>query len=374
MKLLHLADLHIGRRLNGLSLMEDQQVVIRQILEMARDCDAVLLCGDLFDKAQPSAECIRRLSDLLVSLSRLHKPVLAVSGNHDSPEQVAYCRELLEPSGVYIAPAYQGELVHHTLTDEYGPVHFWLLPFIKPASLRPWHPEASTCQEAVQAVLRDADIDFSQRNVLLMHQLVSGASTCSSESPFLGGLEAVSPDVLDGFDYVALGHLHSPQRLRGGRICYAGSPLKYSLDEANQKKAALLVSLGPKGTLALDSLPFRPLRDVGVLRGELKKLCARQSDDYLYAVLTDEGALLDPIGSLRLSYPNLLGMKVENSHTNESAIFADIQTAESLTPLEHFVSFYRAQNNDQPPNERQLAILGEIISQAEGEPHEADQP
>ena len=374
MKLLHLADLHIGRRLNGLSLMEDQRAMVEQVLVMAQNCDAVLLCGDLFDKAQPNAESIRLVSDLLVALSRLRKPVLAVSGNHDSPEQVAYCRELLQTGGVYIAPPYEGELVRHTLTDEYGPVHFWLLPFIKPANVRPYFPEVSTYEDAVRAVLKGAPIDFSQRNVLLMHQFVSGASTCGSESPSLGGLDPIGAEALDGFDYVALGHLHSPQRLRGGRVCYAGSPLKYSLDEANQKKAALLVTLGPKGALKAESLPFHPLRDVGILRGTLQELCEKQSDDYLYAVLTDEGALLDPIGSLRLHYPNLLGMTVESSRAGESAVFADIETAESLTPLEHFIAFYRAQNNDQPPNERQLAILTEVVRQAEGEPHEADHP
>ena len=367
MKLLHLADLHLGRRLNGYSLAEDQRAVLAQMIDMARDCDGVLLCGDLFDKAQPSAESIRMVSNLLAAISRMGKPVLAVSGNHDCPELVAYCGELLANSGVYVAPPYRGELMRHTLTDEYGPVHFWLLPFLKPASVRPWHPSVSACEEAVRAVLAAAPIDHSQRNVLLTHQYVSGATAFASETPFVGGMEAVGTEAFAGFDYVALGHLHSPQRLAGGRICYAGSPLKYALDEEHQKKAALLVTLGPKGTLTLESQPFRPLHDVRTLRGELRTLCNGHSDDYCFAVLTDKGALLDPLGSLRLSYPNLLGMSLENSRTGESAVYADIEAAESMSPLEHFIRFYRAQNNDSSPDERQLAILREVITQAEGE-------
>lgn len=371
MKLLHLADLHIGRRLNGLSLLKDQQAVLEQALQIAEGCDAVLLAGDLFDKAQPSAESIAAVSGLLVSLSRMGKPVLAVSGNHDNGEQLAYCHELLGDCGVYIAPAYNGELAHVSLKDEHGSVHFWLLPFIKPGSVRPYFPEVSTSDESIRAVLSAAPIDFSQRNVLVMHQFVLGGAVCQSESGSLGGLDQVSTDSLARFDYVALGHLHSPQRLMGGKICYAGSPLKYSLSEERQRKAALVVELGEKGDISVNSLSFKPLRDLRTLRGSLESLAAQQSDDYIYAILTDENALIDPIGVLRLSYPNLLGMSVENSHTAGEAVFTDIEAAEALTPLEHFIAFYRAQNNDQPPSEKQLALLEAVIRQAEENAHEA---
>lgn len=365
MRFLHLSDLHIGRRLGGLSLLGDQRAIMAQILQMATDCDAVLLAGDLFDKYQPSADSLQLASELLVSLSRMGKPVLAISGNHDNPEQLAYCRELLSASGVFMAPAYDGALRCHTLEDAHGPVNIWLLPFVKPASVRPYAPGITTYDEAVRAAIARADIDFSQRNVLLSHQFVGGAALCESETHAVGGLDMVGVDAYEGFDYVALGHLHSPQRLQNSRICYAGSPLKYSLSEERQHKAALVVTLEKKGELKVDSLPFAPPHDLRILRGTLQQLTQAQSDDYIYAVLTDEDALLDPIGSLRLSYLNLLGMRVENSQTPEDAVFVDIQEAEALSPLEHFVAFYRAQHNDQPPSDKQLALLKEIIEQAQ---------
>lgn len=371
MRFLHLSDLHIGRRLSGLSLLDDQRVVLSQILSMAADCDAVLLAGDLFDKYQPSADSLQLVSELLVSLCHMGKPVLAISGNHDNPEQLAYCRELLSDSGVFIAPAYDGTLRCHTLRDAYGDVNIWLLPFVKPASVRPYAAGITTYDEAVRAAISRAQIDFTQRNVLLAHQFVGGAALCESETRAVGGLDMVGADAFDGFDYVALGHLHSPQRLMGGRICYAGSPLKYSLSEERQRKAALMVTLNHKGELSVDSLPFAPPRDLRILRGTLQQLADQQSDDYIYAVLTDEEALLDPIGSLRLSYPHLLGMRVENSQTSDDAVFVDIQEAETLSPLEHFVAFYRAQHNDQPPSDKQLALLREIIEQAQEVQHAA---
>lgn len=371
MRFLHLSDLHIGRRLSGLSLLGDQRVVLSQILSMAADCDAVLLAGDLFDKYQPSADSLQLVSELLVSLSRKGKPVLAISGNHDNPEQLAYCRELLSDSGVFIAPAYDGTLRCHTLRDAYGDVNIWLLPFVKPSGVRPYAAGITTYDEAVRTAISRAQIDLTQRNVLLAHQFVGGAALCESETRAVGGLDMVGADAFDGFDYVALGHLHSPQRLMGGRICYAGSPLKYSLSEERQRKAALMVTLGRKGELSVDSLPFAPPRDLRILRGTLQQLADQQSDDYIYAVLTDEEALLDPIGSLRLSYPHLLGMRVENSQTSDNAVFVDIQEAETLSPLEHFVAFYRAQHNDQPPSDKQLALLREIIEQAQEVQHAA---
>ncbi|MDD3337163.1 MAG: exonuclease SbcCD subunit D [Eubacteriales bacterium] len=374
MRLLHLGDLHIGRRLNSVSLLDDQRQIVEQIMALAKDCDGVLLAGDLFDKAQPGAESIKMVSDLFVRLCGLGKPVLVISGNHDNPELLAYCRELLTAHQLYLAPAYDGSLAHYTLTDKRGPVHFWLLPFLKPASVRPFHPEVVTYDDAVRSALHDAPIDYTQRNILLAHQYVRGAESCQSEALLIGGLDSVNPKLLEGFDYVALGHLHSPQHLLGGKICYAGSPLAYSLSEEHQKKAALIVTLEEKGALSLESVPFHAPHKLRTLRGNLSQLIAEPSDDYIYAVLTDEDALLDPIGSLRLSFPNLLGMRLENSHTVEDAVFTDIETAEALSPLEHFTAFYRAQNNNQEPTARQLAILREVIAEAQEEDHHASNP
>ena len=247
MRFLHLSDLHIGRRLSGISLLDDQRAVLAQAVEMAGECDAVLLAGDLYDKPQPPSEAIRAVSDFLVALRKLEKPVFAVSGNHDAPEQVAYCRELLGRCGVFLSPAFDGRLHGHTLRDACGEVRVWLMPFLRPSAVRPYFEDVRTFEDAVRAALSTAVREPGVRHVLVAHQYVTGAATCDSEALSLGGADQVSASLFEGFDYVALGHLHSPQKLCGGRVRYCGSPLKYSLSEERQRKAALLVDLGPEG-------------------------------------------------------------------------------------------------------------------------------
>ena len=200
MRFLHLSDLHIGRRLNGLSLLEDQRHMLSQALEMARNCDAVLIAGDVYDKAQPSSEAIRMVGDFWADLSRMHKPVFVVSGNHDTAEQVAYCRELLGESGVFASPAYDGKLTCHVLHDAHGPVHVWLMPFIRPASVRPFDADVRTYEDAVRSALQTAQLDASVRNVLVAHQYVGGAETCESETRLIGGVDQVPAELFDGFD------------------------------------------------------------------------------------------------------------------------------------------------------------------------------
>lgn len=374
MRFLHLSDLHIGRRLSGFSLLEDQQHMLKQALEMAQTCDAVLLAGDLYDKAQPSAEAIRVMSDFLVSLSRMQKPVFAVSGNHDSPEQVAYCRELLGACGVWMAPAFNGTLHHYTLQDENGPVQVWLMPFLRPSAVRPYFPQVKTYEDAVRAALSTVEREPGVRQVLVAHQYVSGGEVCESEMRLIGGVDQISLSVFEGFDYVALGHLHSPQRLDGGRVSYAGSPLKYSLSEVNQHKAALMAELGPKGELHVERMPFEPLHDVRLAEGTLADVSDPEhfSQDYVYAVLTDEQNLLDPLGALRMTYPHLLGMRVKNSRTNEQAAVMEETDAEAFSPIEHFIAFYQAQNNGQEPDEERLKVFRRIMEEAEVNQHATD--
>ncbi|MEG0742216.1 MAG: exonuclease SbcCD subunit D [Clostridia bacterium] len=367
MRFLHLSDLHIGRRLSGISLLDDQRVILAQAAELVQSCDAVLLAGDLYDKAQPSAEAVKLVSDFLVTLSRLNKPVFAISGNHDSPEQIAYCHELLGACGVHTSPAFDGQASHHVLCDEHGQVHIWLLPFVKPASVRPFYEGVASYEEALSAIIAHMPLNLAQRNVLIAHQYVSGAETCDSESLMLGGVDCVSADLFNAFDYVALGHLHSPQRLRNGRVCYSGSPLKYSLSEERQKKAALIVTLGEKGSLSVEKHPFAAPHDLRTVRGELREIASMEhcSEDYVYAVLSDEGALIDPLGTLRLCYPNLIGMRIVNSRTNEEMSVTESGAVDAFSPMEHFAAFYAAQNNHQPPDERRVAAMRAIFEEAE---------
>ena len=370
MRFLHLSDLHVGRRLSGLSLLEDQRAVLGQAVKMAGDCDAVLLAGDLYDKPQPSAEAIRVMSDFLVSLRRLGKPVFAVSGNHDAPEQVAYCRELLGECGVFLSPVFDGALRRHVLRDAYGAVEVYLMPFLRPSAVRPFFGEVRTFEDAVRAALSTVAPASDARRVLVAHQYVRGGVTCDSELLSLGGADEVSAALFDGFDYVALGHLHSPQRLSGGRVRYCGSPLKYSLSEERQRKAALVVELGAAGECAVTERPFSPLHELRTARGMLEALTAPEcsSEDYVYAELTDEGALMDPVGALRLTYPNLIGMRFAAARSAEGVAEAEVRDAERRTPLEHFSAFYEAQNG-QPPDERRLDVMRQVIGEAEAMGH-----
>ena len=374
MRFLHLSDLHIGRRLSGMSLLDDQRAVLAQAVEMASQCDAVLLAGDLYDKPQPPAEAIRAVSDFLEALRRQEKPVFAVSGNHDAPEQVAYCRELLGRCGVFLSPAFDGRLHGHTLRGE---VRVWLMPFLRPSAVRPYFENVRTFEDAVRAALSTVVREPGMRQVLVAHQFVTGAATCDSEALSLGGADQVSASLFEGFDYVALGHLHSPQRLCGGRVRYCGSPLKYSLSEERQRKAALLVDLGPEGLRGVEERSFTPPHDLRTVRGTLQGLTApeRYSEDYVYAELTDEEALTDPIGALRITYPNLIGMRVRNSRTNDglAQAEAEVEAAERRTPLEHFTAFYQMQNNGTPPDERRLRVMRQVIEEAEAKRHEAGQ-
>lgn len=376
MRFLHLSDLHIGRRLNGFGLLEDQAHVLEQAVAMAGDADVVLLAGDLYDKAQPSAEAIRMVGDFLVRLSRMGKPVFAISGNHDSPEQVAYCRELLGECGVWMAQAFNGRLASHVLQDEWGEVHVWLLPFIRPASVRPYFPQVKTYEEAVRAALATADLRPDVRHVLLAHQYVSGAEVCESEMRLIGGVDQIGLSVFDGFDYVALGHLHSPQQMAQGRVCYAGSPMPYSLSEENQHKAALMVHLGSKGECSITKRPFDPLRRMRTVTGRLAEVAApeKYSEDYVYVLLTDEEILLDPLGALRMTYPRLMGMRIRNSRTNEEAAIVENFDAENFSPIEHFQTFYTMQNRETPPDERRMDVMRQIIQEAEEMRHAPDHP
>lgn len=367
MRFLHISDLHIGRRLYEHSLLQDQRQALMELAGLAGECDAVLIAGDIYDRFTPSAEATRLASDFFVELSRADKPVFMISGNHDSAEQVAYCRELLAGCGVYAAPAFDGSLRVHTLADEHGEVDIVLMPFLKPAMVRHYRADIASCEDAVRFALSTAPTNPSRRRVLVAHQFVTGAQCCDSETLSLGGLQQVSTQAFDGFDYVALGHLHSPQELCGGIVRYCGSPLKYSLSEARQSKSATIATLKRKGELSIETRDITPPRELRVARGELRELCspALYSEDYVYASLTDTEPPLDPIGALRVNYPNLLGMRLEALEAGEGETLVDIEAAEGKSPLEHFVDFYTAQHGGRAPDEARVRLMRELIDSAE---------
>ena len=383
MKFLHVSDLHIGRKLLGKSLWEDQKHILGQILDMAAedDIDALLIAGDLYDKSQPSAEAVESAGAFLSALAALKKPCFIVSGNHDSAEQVAYCRSILKDARIYISPAFHAAPEKHVLQDEHGEIHVYLMPFIRPAMVRRAFPhraaEIKGYPDAMRVTLEEMNIDYSVRNVLVAHQLVLGGMEpdfADSEERMVGGLDAVPADLFADFDYVALGHLHSPQKVKGERIRYSGSPLKYSLSEEKQRKAALKIEIGAKnGEFNVEILPFSPLHELKSIRGTLAELTDHVFDtDYVFVTLTDELPPLDAVGSLLLSYPNLVQMRCENSRTMTGNGPMALESVEEKTPLEHFVHFYTLQNNGQVPSEAQMQLIRKVIDEAEVEIHAAD--
>ena len=372
MKLIHLSDLHLGKRVGEVSMLEDQAYILDRVLDIVDGAgpDALLIAGDVYDKSVPSAEAVTLFDDFLCRLARRKLPVLVISGNHDSPERLAFGSRLMEGAGVHLSPVYDGNVKPITLTDEHGPVDFWLLPFLKPAHLRRFYPEETidSYTDAVGAAIAHMNIDPSRRNVLLCHQFVTGAATCESEELIVGGTDNVDAAVFDGFDYVALGHLHGPQNVGSSRIRYCGTPLKYSFSEASQYKSVTVAELGEKGDLTLHTVPLTPRHDMRVIQGTFAQLTAENSDaagereDYLHIILTDEEDVPEALGRLRLVYPNLLKLSYDNTRTRTSQSVDRAQRVAQKSPLELFEELYETQNN-QPMSQEQRDFAQRLIEQ-----------
>lgn len=372
MKLIHLSDLHLGKRVGEVSMLEDQAYILDRVLDIVDGAgpDALLIAGDVYDKSVPSAEAVTLFDDFLCRLARRKLPVLVISGNHDSPERLAFGSRLMEGAGVHLSPVYDGNVKPITLTDEHGPVDFWLLPFLKPAHLRRFYPEETidSYTDAVGAAIAHMNIDHSRRNVLLCHQFVTGAATCESEELIVGGTDNVDAAVFDGFDYVALGHLHGPQNVGSSRIRYCGTPLKYSFSEASQYKSVTVAELGEKGDLTLHTVPLTPRHDMRVIQGTFAQLTAENSDaagereDYLHIILTDEEDVPEALGRLRLVYPNILKLSYDNTRTRTSQSVDRAQRVAQKSPLELFEELYETQNN-QPMSQEQRDFAQRLIEQ-----------
>ncbi len=369
MKLIHLSDLHLGKRVNDFPMLEDQAYILDRVLEIAGEeqPDAVLIAGDVYDKTVPSAEAVALLDDFLVKLADRSLPVLLISGNHDSPERLAFANRLMEGRGVYIAPVYHGKVSPVTLEDDRGPVDFWLLPFLKPAHIRRFFPEegVESFTDAMACAIRHMPLDPARRNVLVTHQFVTGAARCESEEVSVGGADNVDASVFAPFDYVALGHLHGPQNVGGERIRYCGTPLKYSFSEAGHQKSVTIVELGEKGSLEVRAVPLLPQRDMVELRGSFAQLKSPEfygqvdRDAYVRVILTDENDIYDAMGQLRPVYPNLMALDYDNLRTRSGAVVLE-EADVKRDPLELFADFYQQQNH-QPMSEEQRRYLTELL-------------
>lgn len=373
MKFLHLADLHLGKRVNGFSMLEDQAHILRQILAILDDeqPDGVLIAGDVYDKSVPSVEAVGLLDGFLTELRARGVPVLLISGNHDSPERLAFGGRVMDSCGIHISPVYDGALAPVTLQDAFGPVHVWLLPFVKPAHVRRWFPDADieSYTDAVAEAVAHMDIDTAARNVLVTHQFVTGGARSGSEELSVGGTDNVDSGVFAPFDYVALGHLHGAQHIGRETIRYAGSPLKYSFSEARQHKSVTVVTLGEKGDVQVRTAALTPLRELREIRGSYDELTARSfyehttyRSDYLHLILTDEQDVFDAMSRLRTIYPYLMTLDYDNARTRAAGGMSVPAETERRTPLELFEALYKRQNH-QPMSEVQREYIAQLMEQ-----------
>lgn len=373
MKFLHLADLHLGKRVNGFSMLEDQAHILRQILAILDDeqPDGVLIAGDVYDKSVPSVEAVGLLDGFLTELRARGVPVLLISGNHDSPERLAFGGRVMDSCGIHISPVYDGALAPVTLQDAFGPVHVWLLPFVKPAHVRRWFPDADieSYTDAMAEAVAHMDIDTAARNVLVTHQFVTGGTRSGSEELSVGGTDNVDSSVFASFDYVALGHLHGAQHIGRETIRYAGSPLKYSFSEARQHKSVTVVTLGEKGDVQVRTVALTPLRELREIRGSYDELTARSfyehttyRSDYLHLILTDEQDVFDAMSRLRTIYPYLMTLDYDNARTRAAGGMSVPAEAERRTPLELFEALYQRQNH-RPMSEVQREYIAQLMEQ-----------
>lgn len=387
MKFFHLSDLHIGKQLNGYSLQDNQRAVLEQVAEYARveKPDAILLCGDIYDKSIPSAEAGTLFDSFLTDLWQLEIPVLIISGNHDSGERLSYAGGFLENHRIYVGARLpedgQERLKKVTLEDEYGAVNFYLLPFLKPGYVRRLFPEGRVTdyQSAVEAMLEREEINWEERNVILSHQFYvwngQRPQTCDSESAVLasGGLDAVDARVLEPFDYAALGHIHGRQKVGRPHIRYSGSPYKYSVSEERHQKAVTVAELGRKGgEVSLRFLPLKGLQDVRRIRGsleEIRQAAGENCHDFVSVTLTDSQEPYDLKEQVEALYDSLLELRVDNERTR-ARLEGEQEDIPALEPLEAFGQFFRAvckRELEAPEREMLEAVLSELREETEGE-------
>ena len=362
MKFFHLSDLHLGRRMYEFSLIDDQKFILEEILRLAEQesPDAIVIAGDIYDRAVPSAEAVELFDGFLRALSERHIPVLCISGNHDSPERVAFGASLMTPSGVYLSPVYNGSVEAVALSDVFGEVRFYLLPFIKPANVRRFYPDAviESYTDAVRCAVENMEVNPAARNVLITHQFVTGGVRSDSEDITVGGTDNVDAAVFDSFDYVALGHLQGAQKIGRETLRYSGTPLKYSFSERNQEKSVTVVELGTKGSVSISTLPLTPRRDLREIRGTYAELTLRDNyagsntEDYIHAILTDENDIPNALARLRSIYPNLMKLDYDNLRTRSSAVIAAEERHRTMTDTELFAELFEKQNGQKLSDEQ----------------------
>ena len=375
MRFAHVSDLHLGKRLGSYTLIEDQRYILSKIADIAstEKCDGILIAGDIYDKSAPSAEAVKLFGEFLTQLSKAGLSVYIISGNHDSPERIDYGREIMAGADIHICACYEGSASVLTVSDEYGELDICSVPFIKPSFVRGYYPDAEikTYTDMMRSVIEKSGIDRDKRCVMMCHQFITGAATCDSEYISVGTLDNIDAEVFDGFDYVALGHIHSPQNVRKN-IRYCGTPLKYSASEISHKKSVTIIDLKEKGDTEISTVPLNPMRDVMELRGRYDELMARSyyeqldTDGFFYITLTDDTDIPNVMHKLRTVYHNIVQLSFDNNRTRTvSEVTAAVHT-DSKTPFELVAELFKEQNGTDM-TEEQSEYIKDIIDSIWGD-------
>lgn len=366
MRILHLSDLHIGKRLKEYSMLEDQKYILSQILEICDNekIECVVIAGDVYDKTVPPAEAVMVFDNFIYSVTERKIPVVMISGNHDSAERIAFGGRIMSAGGVYISPVYSGKIEPVVLEDKYGEVNFYLLPFVRPTTVRQYHSDRriESFTDAMEAVVDNIEIDSTKRNIMVTHQFVTGSQLSQSEEFFIGGTENIDGGIFEKFDYVALGHIHRPQFAGSKKIRYCGSQLKYHFDEVNQEKTYTIADIDEKGNVEITEIPVEPIRQVKAYKGSYEKLTDKSfygninTEDYIYITLTDEEDIPDGARKLKKIYPNLLQLFYDNSRTRTTTVIRSDVRNEKLPPTEIFSEFYESRRNHKMTDEQRKFI------------------
>jgi exonuclease SbcD len=372
MKFFHISDLHLGKRVNEFSMLEDQGDILQKIVVLAKEHkpDVVLIAGDVYDKSTPIVEAVQLLDRFLVWLNELGIAVFVISGNHDNAERVAFGAELFKNSNVHIVQSYNGKMKPVTLSDEHGDIYIWMLPYLKPSIVRKYFTDKDivTYSDTLAAALSVAAINASARNVLIAHQFITGATTSESEELSVGGSENIDGSLFDGFDYVALGHLHRPQRMGRETMRYSGTPLKYSFAEADHTKSVTVVTMGCKGEIEIDELPLVPFREMREVRGTYNEIMNRDNyrntntEDYIRIVLTDDQDEPDAMAKLRNVYPNIMRLEYDNKRTQVTSSFETSVSTDKKKPSQLFAELFEKQNG-QPMSDEQSRYVENLFNE-----------
>ena len=372
MKFLHLADLHLGKRVHDFSMLADQKYILDQIMKVMEEerVEGVLIAGDIYDRTVPSTEAVQLFDHFLTEIAGKGIPVFLIGGNHDCVERLSFGAKILADSRVYVAGVYQGKTEAISCEDEYGVIDIYLLPFIKPAYVRHAFPEQAeeitSYQEALAVVMKQIALNKEHRNILVAHQFVTGAARCDSEEISVGGLDNVDASLFTDFDYVALGHIHGPQWVLKETIRYAGTPLKYSFSEVSHQKSAAIIELREKGDIRITAVPLIPLRDMRKIRGSYEELTSRSlyektnTEDYVSITLTDEEDIFDALGKLRVIYPNLMKLDYDNARVRNSIETGEKAAVEQKSPLTYTKELFEMQNQKEMSDKQEKYLTSMI--------------